>query len=66
MSVINSIMVFSVYLYIFQTYGFEHMITLHNLEKAGLFKHQASRTYPTIKKTLKLVIEEVNEQVNVF
>ncbi|KAK2161895.1 hypothetical protein LSH36_108g07122 [Paralvinella palmiformis] len=45
-----------------QTYGFEHMITLHNLEKAGLFKNQTSRTYPTMKKTLKLVIEEVNEQ----
>jgi hypothetical protein len=39
------------------------MITLHNLEKAGLFKQQAARTYPTIKKTLKLVVEEVNEQV---
>jgi len=53
----------NMYFNLLQTYGFEHMITLHNLEKAGLFKNQTSRTYPTMKKTLKLVIEEVNEQV---
>ncbi|ELT89435.1 hypothetical protein CAPTEDRAFT_101629 [Capitella teleta] len=47
---------------ILQTYGFEHLITLHNLEKAGLLKIQGARTYPTLRKTLKLIVEEVNEQ----
>ncbi|XP_033123521.1 vacuolar protein sorting-associated protein 33A-like [Anneissia japonica] len=47
---------------ILQTYGFEHIVTLHNLEKIGLLKQQSQKSYSTIRKTLKLVMEEVNEQ----
>jgi hypothetical protein len=48
---------------IVQTYGFEHLITLQNLEKVGLLTLQdTTRTYSTIRKTLKLIDEKVNEQ----
>ncbi|MEE6504018.1 hypothetical protein FKM82_005048 [Ascaphus truei] len=49
---------------ILQTYGYEHMLTLHNLEKAGLLKPQTGsrNNYPTIRKTLRLWVDEVNEQ----
>ncbi|KAI0225757.1 Vacuolar protein sorting-associated protein 33A [Lamellibrachia satsuma] len=47
---------------IIQTYGFEHMITLQNLEAAGLLKREGHRSYPTLRKTLKLIVEEVKEQ----
>ena len=49
----------------FQTYGFEHMISINNLEKAGLLKVQGQKTYPTIRKSLKLIVDEVNEQVTI-
>ena len=39
------------------------MLTLNNLEKIGLIKLQGTRSYPTIKKNLKLIVEEVDEQV---
>ncbi|KAJ3603720.1 hypothetical protein NHX12_028461 [Muraenolepis orangiensis] len=50
---------------ILQTYGYEHMLTLNNLEKTGLLKLQTSsrNNYPTIRKTLKLWMEDANEQV---
>ncbi|XP_043924530.1 vacuolar protein sorting-associated protein 33A [Protopterus annectens] len=49
---------------ILQTYGYEHILTLSNLEKAGLLKLQtASRNnYPTIRKTLRLWMDDINEQ----
>ncbi|XP_029366506.1 vacuolar protein sorting-associated protein 33A isoform X2 [Echeneis naucrates] len=49
---------------ILQTYGYEHILTLNNLEKAGLLKPQISsrNNYPTIRKTLKLWMEDANEQ----
>ncbi|CAL9708472.1 unnamed protein product [Knipowitschia caucasica] len=49
---------------ILQTYGYEHILTLNNLEKAGLLKPQTSsrNNYPTIRKTLKLWLEDANEQ----
>uniref|UniRef100_A0A8C5LQK2 VPS33A core subunit of CORVET and HOPS complexes n=1 Tax=Leptobrachium leishanense TaxID=445787 RepID=A0A8C5LQK2_9ANUR len=49
---------------ILQTYGYEHILTLHNLEKAGLLKPQTSsrNNYPTIRKTLRLWMDDVNEQ----
>ncbi|XP_005922805.2 vacuolar protein sorting-associated protein 33A isoform X1 [Haplochromis burtoni] len=49
---------------ILQTYGYEHMLTLNNLEKAGLLKPQTGsrNNYPTIRKTLKLWMEDANEQ----
>ena len=48
-----------------QTYGYEHILTLHNLEKTGLLKPQTGgrNTYPTIRKTLRLWMDDVNEQV---
>ncbi|PIO39460.1 hypothetical protein AB205_0011470 [Aquarana catesbeiana] len=49
-----------------QTYGYQHILTLHNLEKAGLLKSQTSsrNNYPTIRKTLRLWMDDVNEQVS--
>uniref|UniRef100_U3IH00 Vacuolar protein sorting-associated protein 33A n=1 Tax=Anas platyrhynchos platyrhynchos TaxID=8840 RepID=U3IH00_ANAPP len=49
---------------ILQTYGYEHILTLNNLEKAGLLKPQTSgrNNYPTIRKTLRLWMDDVNEQ----
>ncbi|XP_062446163.1 vacuolar protein sorting-associated protein 33A isoform X2 [Rhea pennata] len=49
---------------ILQTYGYEHILTLNNLEKAGLLKSQTSgrNNYPTIRKTLRLWMDDVNEQ----
>ncbi|KAG7264889.1 hypothetical protein CRUP_007328 [Coryphaenoides rupestris] len=51
---------------ILQTYGYEHMLTLNNLEKTGLLKPQSTsrNNYPTIRKTLKLWMEDANEQVS--
>uniref|UniRef100_A0A2K5C0P0 VPS33A core subunit of CORVET and HOPS complexes n=1 Tax=Aotus nancymaae TaxID=37293 RepID=A0A2K5C0P0_AOTNA len=47
-----------------KTYGYEHILTLHNLEKAGLLKPQTGgrNNYPTIRKTLRLWMDDVNEQ----
>ncbi|KAM4050273.1 uncharacterized protein ACNLHF_015065 isoform 2-T2 [Anomaloglossus baeobatrachus] len=49
---------------VIQTYGYEHLLTLHNLEKAGLLKPQlgSRNNYPTIRKTLRLWMDDVNEQ----
>ncbi|XP_052712538.1 vacuolar protein sorting-associated protein 33A-like isoform X1 [Crassostrea angulata] len=47
---------------IIQTYGYEHLVTLMNLEKAGLLRQSGQRHYPTIRKSLKLIVDEVNEQ----
>ncbi|GAB5579001.1 vacuolar protein sorting-associated protein 33B isoform X1 [Prionailurus iriomotensis] len=51
---------------ILQTYGYEHILTLYNLEKAGLLKPQTGgrNNYPTIRKTLRLWMDDVNEQHN--
>lgn len=52
-------------LFSIKTYGYEHILTLNNLEKAGLLKLQSNsrNNYPTIRKTLKLWMEDANEQV---
>ncbi|GKV34182.1 hypothetical protein SLEP1_g42583 [Rubroshorea leprosula] len=43
------------------SYGFEHMATLNNLEKAGLFKKQEAKSnWQMIKNTLQLVVEDTN------
>ncbi|XP_056088767.1 vacuolar protein sorting-associated protein 33A [Rhinichthys klamathensis goyatoka] len=49
---------------ILQTYGYEHILTVKNLEKVGLLKPQSTmrNNYPTIRKTLKLWMEDANEQ----
>ena len=53
------------FFFLFQTYGYEHMITLNNVEKAGLLRPHGNRTYPTIKKSLRLIVEDVNETVRI-
>ncbi|KAK8947577.1 hypothetical protein KSP40_PGU022728 [Platanthera guangdongensis] len=41
------------------SYGFEHMPTLYNLEKAGLFKRQESKSnWLMISKALQLIVSE--------
>ncbi|XP_042904838.1 vacuolar protein sorting-associated protein 33A [Parasteatoda tepidariorum] len=47
---------------IIQTYGYQHCLTLNNLEKAELLKVQGNRTYSVIRKTLRLIVDDVNEQ----
>ncbi|XP_016188720.1 vacuolar protein-sorting-associated protein 33 homolog isoform X2 [Arachis ipaensis] len=43
------------------SYRFEHITTLNNLEKAGLFKKQESRSNRfTIKRALQLVVEDTD------
>ncbi|XVE68818.1 hypothetical protein DITRI_Ditri09bG0100400 [Diplodiscus trichospermus] len=43
------------------SYGFEHMATLNNLEKAGLFKKQESKgNWLNVKRALQLVIEDTD------
>ncbi|XP_031384419.1 vacuolar protein-sorting-associated protein 33 homolog [Punica granatum] len=43
------------------SYGFEHMATLNNLEKAGLFKRQETKgNWLTIKRALQLVVEDTD------
>ncbi|XP_043464161.1 vacuolar protein sorting-associated protein 33A [Leptopilina heterotoma] len=47
---------------IIQTYGYQHLPTLLNLEKAGLLKvQQSSRQYSVLRKTLKLTVEDESE-----
>ncbi|KAA0034702.1 vacuolar protein-sorting-associated protein 33-like protein isoform X1 [Cucumis melo var. makuwa] len=46
---------------ILHSYGFEHMGTLNNLEKAGLVKKQESKSnWLTVKRGLQLVVEDTN------
>ncbi|KAK4789461.1 hypothetical protein SAY86_016765 [Trapa natans] len=43
------------------SYGFEHMATLNNLEKAGLFRKQETKSnWLTIKRALQLVVEDTD------
>ena len=51
----------------FQTYGFEHVYkTLSPLEAVGLIRPQTSRSYNVLRKSLKLVVEDVQEQVQFY
>lgn len=36
-----------------------------NLERAGFIRLFGNRTYPTIKKSLRLIMEDVNEMVSI-
>ncbi|XP_077212009.1 sec1/munc18-like (SM) proteins superfamily [Tasmannia lanceolata] len=46
---------------ILHSYGFEHMPTLYNLEKAGLLKKQESKSnWQTIKRALQLVVDDTD------
>ncbi|XP_048421781.1 vacuolar protein-sorting-associated protein 33 homolog isoform X3 [Pyrus x bretschneideri] len=43
------------------SYGFEHMVTLNNLEKAGLLKKQEMKSnWLTVKRALQLVVEDTD------
>lgn len=47
---------------IIHTYGFQHLPTLLNLEKAGLLKQQQSvRQYAVLRKALRLTVEDESE-----
>lgn len=46
---------------IFQVYGFHHAMTFANLEKARLLYGQTTRSYATLRKSLHLIVEDVNE-----
>ncbi|XAR72134.1 hypothetical protein NMG60_11018663 [Bertholletia excelsa] len=46
---------------ILHSYGFEHMATLNNLDKAGLLRKQESKSnWLTIKRALQLVVDDTN------
>ncbi|KAL4223148.1 Vacuolar protein sorting-associated protein 33A [Mactra antiquata] len=47
---------------IVQTYGFHHLVTLSNLESAGLLRPHSNRNYQVVRKSLKLTVEEVDEK----
>ncbi|XP_021771399.1 vacuolar protein-sorting-associated protein 33 homolog [Chenopodium quinoa] len=45
---------------ILHSYGFEHMATLNNLEKAGFFRKQEMRSnWLTVKRAMRLVVEDI-------
>ncbi len=45
-----------------QTYGFQHLLTLNNLEKLGIIKKQEGKnSYPILKKSFSLIVEEIDE-----
>jgi len=48
---------------IVQTYGFQHIITISNLEKVGLIKRQETRSnWNTLKRNFQLINEDVNQR----
>lgn len=47
---------------IVQTYGYQHLTSLINLEKAGLLRpQQPIRQYAVLRKTLRLTVEDESE-----
>jgi len=48
---------------ILQTYGYEYLFTLHNLEKLGLLKKSESRGAPwsVLRRTLQLIVDDLDE-----
>ena len=54
-----------IFLYL-QVYGFQSMLLLNNMEKAGFIKVQGqySKIYSTLRKNLNLLVEDINEQVH--
>lgn len=50
---------------VIQTYGYETLLTLYNLEAAGLFtKKEGSRNYSAIRNKLRLVTDVSGEDMN--
>ncbi|KAJ1555943.1 COP9 signalosome complex subunit 1, partial [Cladochytrium tenue] len=47
-----------------QTYGVEHVLTLQNLHKLGLFRPSdpTKTSYPQMRRLLRLVVDDVDEQ----
>ncbi|CAD6239032.1 GSCOCG00008613001-RA-CDS [Cotesia congregata] len=47
---------------IIQTYGYQHILTLSNLEKANLLRvQQSNRQYAVLRKALRLTVEDESE-----
>merc|ERR1712060_338644 len=45
--------------YILQSYGYEHLITLNNLDKVGLLRYQGNKSvWPNIKRYFNLFVED--------
>ncbi len=45
-----------------QTYGYEYILTVNNMEKLGLIKKQEGKNFfPNLRKGLNLVVEDVDE-----
>jgi len=45
-----------------QTYGFEYLFTLNNLEKLGLLrKQEGKQIFPLLRKNLRLIVEDLDE-----
>ena len=51
-----------------QVYGFQSIILLNNMEKTGIIKLQKPnyKVYPTVRKNLNLLVEDINEQVSLY
>ena len=48
---------------ILQTYGYDKMFTLNNLEKAGLVKKADARNpYPQLRKAFRLSVDDIDEK----
>eukprot|EP00163_Fabomonas_tropica_P032762 TRINITY_DN8359_c0_g1_i1.p1 TRINITY_DN8359_c0_g1~~TRINITY_DN8359_c0_g1_i1.p1 ORF type:complete len:600 (+),score=140.03 TRINITY_DN8359_c0_g1_i1:778-2577(+) len=48
---------------ILQTYGYEKLFTLENLQRLGMFKRQDSKgPWAALRKNLHLIVEDCNEQ----
>jgi len=47
---------------IIETYGFTHILTLNNMEKLGLLKCQEKAPFQLLKKSLNLIVANVNER----
>ncbi len=48
---------------ILNCYGLEHLVTLQRLETAGLLRVQEGKAFPTLRKSLRLVADRVDDQV---
>lgn len=48
---------------IVQTYGYQHLLTLYNLEKTRLLKRQEGKSnWNSVKQTFRLIYEDVNQR----
>lgn len=47
---------------VIHSYGFEQILTLSNLEQVNLLRGSGPRIYPMLRKSLRLVVDDVQEQ----